>query len=1607
MHEVVEAFRQAPSNAERGAKFEQLMVRYFELDPMLSARYDRVWRWTDWPDHQGADTGIDLVARERDTGELTAVQCKFYEPAHTLAKRDIDSFFTASGKKPFANRIIISTTDRWGSNAEAALADQLTPVQRLSLADIASSPINWDIAWPDEDLHVTVEPARRHEPRPHQQVAINEVFNGFATRDRGKLIMACGTGKTFTALKIAERWADEHDGSARVLFLVPSISLLSQTLHEWTAQSRTAMRSFAVCSDTKASRVVEDINPYDVPLPATTNASKLVTQMQQGRPSAGLTVVFSTYQSLPVIAEAQRLGLAEFDLIVCDEAHRTTGVTLQDADESNFVKIHDNGYVRATKRLYMTATPRIFDENVKAKAEEHSAVITSMGDEAKYGPEFHRLTFGTAVERGLLTDYKVLVLTVDEEHIAGPLQNQIVDTNHEINLDDATKIVGCWNGLAKRAGADVNGNGFLPGQTPMKRAVAFLRDIKSSRRFSDAFEQVVDAYDGAEDDVLACSAHHVDGSFNALERNRELAWLKAPLPDGECRILSNARCLSEGVDVPALDAVMFLNPRNSVVDVVQSVGRVMRRAEGKDYGYIILPIGVPSGTAPERALADNKRFKVVWQVLNALRAHDDRFNAMVNSIDLNRRSEPGAAGNNQLLGGHIGPTRDADESLDTSGQRNPDEDTAARIATQAALFSLAGWRDAIYARIVKNVGTRAYWEDWAKTVADIAAAQQTRIRATVRGADPTIRDAFATFVQALRNNLNDSITEADAISMLSQHLITKPVFDALFEGYSFAAHNPVSQVMQSMIDTLSGHGVESETRELAGFYDSVRVRASGVTTASGKQTVMAELYERFFKLAFAKQAESLGIVYTPVEIVDFLLRAANDVLVTEFGHTLSDQGVHVLDGFTGTGTFIVRLLQSGIIRPGDLARKYATELHANEIMLLAYYIAAVNIEATYHALTDGDYTPFDGIALTDTFQISEASDQADTSLFPVNNTRIEAQLATPIEVIVGNPPYSVGQTSANDNNANIKYPTLDGRIEATYAARSTAQNKNSLYDSYVRAIRWATDRIGNHGVIAYVTNGGWIDGNTADGLRLSLADDFSSLYIYNLRGNQRTAGEQSRREGGKIFGGGSRSTVAMLIAVKNPLGSRPCQIHYRDIGDYLTRDQKLAIIDHDHLATTEWTTVTPNHAGDWINQRNDSFVRYTSIGDKKTANAATIFVKYSRGLATGRDAWTYSYSRKAVEANMSRMIDFYNSQVDSYHELPAASRPKVEQFVDTDSTKISWNDGDNIKLVQGRRLVFDDTAVQAGMYRPFTKQFSYFSKDVVQRSYQLPSMFPTIHHTNIGFYIVGAGSAVPFGALMLDSLPNLHVTGAGSGGQFFPRWTYDKVESPDGQYQLGTDSDIDEWGYRRIDNITGAILSDYRATLGERVTKDDIFYYTYGLLHSPQYRETFTADLRRMLPRIPKASTTQDFNAFCDSGRQLAELHLSYETAKPYPLRVNITGRLGQENRELWRVNKMKWHSKSDHSAIVYNNYLTLEGIPDEAHRYVLGSRTALEWLIDRYRVTTDPASGIVNDPNDWCDEHNNPRYIVDLIKRITTVSVETVNIVDALPELNLGSSTQ
>ena len=535
-----------------------------------------------------------------------------------------------------------------------------------------------------------------------------------------------------------------------------------------------------------------------------------------------------------------------------------------------------------------------------------------------------------------------------------------------------------------------------------------------------------------------------------LERDRLLTWLredKDMTMAQRCHVLSNARCLTEGIDVPALDAILFLQPRKSQIDVVQAVGRVMRKAKGKRSGYIILPVVVPSGDDPGRVLDRNDAYSHVWQILQALRAHDERFDAYVNKLDLNRSSDGPISVIGVGSGGGDG---------DGTGQGSVRE-TAADHVTQGVLdFDLDEFRTAIIAQIVKRCGERRYWERWADSVTDIARRHDERIRALIDDPDGQVGKRFDEFVAALRHNLNDSITRDNAATMLSQHLITGPVFDALFGGQEFTKLNPVSRVMQQMVGELVGYGLEAETAELAEFYASVRRRVEGIDNAEGKQRVVVDLYERFFKVAYPKVAESLGIVYTPVEIVDFIIRSVQDLLRSEFDASLSDEGVHILDPFVGTGTFITRLLQSGFIDRDTLLRKYASELHANEIMLLAYYIAAVNIETTYAEIA-GEYQSFEGIVLTDTFQASEASDQKDTTFFPRNNARIERQLDLDIRVIISNPPWSSGQGRYEDDNANQVYPTLDDKIARSYIASSESKGlKSSLYDSYVRGIRWAS-----------------------------------------------------------------------------------------------------------------------------------------------------------------------------------------------------------------------------------------------------------------------------------------------------------------------------------------------------------------------------------------------------------------------------------------------------------------------------------------------------------------------------------------------------------------------
>ncbi|NHQ88454.1 DEAD/DEAH box helicase [Iodobacter sp. HSC-16F04] len=1638
---LLSTYRQASeTQREKGTYFEELICCYLRNEATYRDLYSKVWTYSAWADEQALDkrdTGIDLVAETHGTGEFHAIQCKFYAPDYRVQKSDIDSFFTASGKKTFSHRVIITTTNHWGVNAEDALQNQHPPVSKIDLQDLENSQIDWAQYQPEAAVPVLKV---KKQLRPHQEGALAGAERGLQDADRGKLIMACGTGKTFTSLKIAEKLAGT---GKRVLFLVPSLSLLSQTLTEWTQESVTPLHSFAVCSDSDVGKqrkkdddVVQTFT-HELRYPATTEPARLALEVAKRHDARHMSVVFSTYQSIEVISKAQKEhALADFDLIICDEAHRTTGATFGDADESNFVKVHDADFIKAAKRLYMTATPRIYGDSAKASAEKDSVALCSMDDEALYGKELYVINFSEAVRQKLLVDYKVLVLAVDEAHISRSLQKLLASDDNQLKVDDAAKIIGCWKGLSKQ---DTQAD-LLDDANPMRRALAFCQVIEasttsrthkvSSKNIASMFSSVVEAYkeqEFAEDNAsvtLQCEAEHVDGGMNASQKAERLSWLKAETPDNTCRILSNVRCLSEGVDVPALDAVLFLTPRNSQVDVVQSVGRVMRLAEGKTRGYVILPVVIPAGVEAHDALDDNKTYKVVWQVLQALRSHDDRFDAMVNKLDLIGRD----TSKMEVISITDKITKKDKKSTGTSNKDAGKREYKIGEAVpkyskedQAELqFEIGEIERAIYAKVVQKCGNRHHWEDWANDIAKIARTHITRITTIIENTENIKeREAFYAFANELRDDLNDSISDAEVVEMLAQHLITKPVFDALFSDYSFASNNPMSCAMQAVLDILQEHRLDKEADTLERFYHSVKQRAEGIENANGKQKIIVELYEKFFKNAFPRMTERLGIVYTPVEVVDFIIHSVDHILKTEFGQSLGSDGVHIIDPFTGTGTFITRLLQSGLISKEQLQAKYKGQIHANEIVLLAYYIAAINIEAVYHSIVGGDYVPFEGICLTDTFQMYEKEDLVDQLLVD-NSARRKKQKALDIRVIIGNPPYSAGQDSANDNNQNVAYPVLDSAIRESYAARSTATNKNALYDSYIRAIRWASDRLGDSGVIGFVTNAGFLEANTADGLRKCLADEFSSLYVFHLRGNQRTSGEQSRKEGGKIFGSGSRAPIAITLLVKNPQAEQQGQIYWHDIGDYLSQQQKLGIIsDFKNIEgitiADRWKKITPDEYGDWIKQRDDSFTKFIALGDKLDQSSVTIFKNYSNGVKTNRDAWCYNASKQSLAINMKSMIDFYNGEVLKYKERCEGKTkdqyPDPDAIASTDTTKISWNRGLKNDLARFIQHEFRKSALVSSLYRPFTKSYAYFDKYMNDMVYQMPKLFPIDGGGNLVICATGRGSSKDFCAFISNQLPDLEMI---SKGQCFPLYLYEaqanKTAEADAQ-QGDILADLDEQvveessqGYTKKDAITDEGLAHFLAAYpDEKLIKEDIFYYVYGLLHSPDYRDRYADNLSKELPRIPCVKTAADFWAFSQAGRQLAVLHLDYETVPMYPAQgLDLT--LSATD---YRVEKMKYGKKGkdkDLSTLHYNHKITLTGIPLEAYDYVVNGKPALDWVVERQCVSTHKDSGIVNDANDWaCDTMNNPRYPLELFLRVVTVSLKTMKIVKALPALNLA----
>ena len=1610
LDEVLARFREEAQGdkAVLGTRFERLVKRLLTQLPLYRTQFSRVWLWSEL--NLGHDTGIDLVAEDIH-GELYGIQAKCYEDGHIVSKPDIDTFLSKLGeylpfegaKRTFAHGIIFSTTDAWGDNAERTLADRPIPVQVMTLSRLRALEANWESL-----AGLTAGPAVTPKSlRDYQQEALEAAAAHYATHDRGKLIMACGTGKTFTSLRLIEQ---ETGGKGLVLFLVPSIALLNQTLVAWCDDAAKPLHAVCVCSDAQANQRIKrgedepEEDPNALALPPTTRPdilAKRIRYLREKFPDA-LTVVFSTYQSIAVVEEAQRAYLGRehfaFDFAVCDEAHRTTGAIAKEEEEPAFTYIHDDAHVLARRRLYMTATPRLYAESAKAKAKERSIELCSMDDLALYGKEIYRIGFGTAVAKGCLADYKVLVLTLPEGELPedSPYElltdeeRKALESRNDDGRTTAVKLLGCINALAKR----LKDSPLLTTAdgVPARRAVAFCRTIKTSKATTALFQKF--AADPRFNTPLRVEARHVDGEMGALARNDALAWLKADGGPAACHLLTNVRCLSEGVDVPSLDAVLFLSKRNSQIDVVQSVGRVMRTAPGKRYGYIVIPVVIPADKDPEKELDNSDTFGVVWTVLNALRAHDDRFEATINKLRFDKPSM------GETLPGPNDPIDSAEPPAITisSGLSGDEEgvfpNTLAEPSAIQDSFDLRfpekmeQYRNLLYGRIVKHCGNRKYFEHWAAEVAEIAKRLAETLQARC-AADPRAADTFRRFHALLQTAVYSNVSEEDARVMLVQQRITGPIFDTLFGGNGFTDHNPVSQALDHATDLLAALDTEEDRKTLDRFYQDVRIRVGDIQSADGKLDIIRTLYDTFFATAFKTTVEKLGIVFTPIEVVDFILRSADGALRKYFGKRLSDKDVHILDPFTGTGTFIARLLQKdlGLIRDDDLYRKYTQELHANEIVLLSYYIAAVNIENVFHdrAGRKEKYSAFPGIVFGDTFRMREVKpdDLLDDEELRPNSERILAQNNAPISVIVGNPPYSIGQKSANDNAQNENYPWLNARIEETYVANSPAANNKALYDAYIEAFRWASDIIENPrgGILCFITNGGWLDTGSGAGFRRCLVREFDEIYCYNLRGNCNTSGEVRKREGDGLFGEGSRTPISILLLVRLPDGQHHgnAAIHYRDIGDYKTREEKLHdLIMYRSFLSKEWLdgaqTLSPDAHGDWINQRNDTFAAYIPLEPEKKfiEKGQSFFSAQALGVATNRDAYIQNFSKQAVLDLQKAAIAFYNDC--------AEQRQQVQQ-----PQLINWTRSLREQVAKGKTSTFSEHAMRLSSYRPFQKQWLYFDAFWNEARGVMPKLFPTGERgENVVICTGGLGSTKARTCLITDVTPDLNMMDAGT--QCFPLYWYEE-------------KDVDLFGKKtlvRHDGVSDWILRRAERQYGTTVTKEEIFYYVYGFLHQPNYRATFAADLKKSLPRIPLVERYDDFKKTSDIGRQLAALHLNYENLEPYPL---------EEKGDFsdTRVKKMKFGGKGgkDRSTLIVNGTLTLCDIPEMAYRYQVNGRSPIDWAIDRYQERQDDKSGIVNDPNLWAPD--NPRYIPDLIKRLVTLSVESLDLINELPAFEVS----
>ncbi|WP_121039279.1 DEAD/DEAH box helicase [Helicobacter pylori] len=1575
---IKEKLQAIPNSHDKGSWFEKVS-KHFLLEHDSANEYESIKLWNDWELRgKEGDRGIDMVITTASK-EYIAVQCKYHQDSVSL--NEIATFLSKlqSGVKEvrFKKGIIIST-----SNLTRAALEEIEQIRKnkgidiveISEEDFIYSQIDWEKFDPTQ-TQGELPLCDKKKPRPHQTEAINATKEYFSSpkNTRGKLIMACGTGKTYTSLKIMEALDPKI-----TLFLAPSIALLSQTFREYAQEKSEPFYASIVCSDDKVGKSKnednDDINFSEIPIKPSTRLEDILSVHEKAQKENKRFIIFSTYQSALRIKEAQEAGLNEIDLVICDEAHRTVGAmySSNERDDKNaFTLCHSDENIKAKKRLYMTATPKVYSESSKAKAKESDNVIYSMDDEEIFGEEIYTLNFSKAIALDLLTDYKVIILAVRKENLSGvtnSVNKKISQLKAEgtkldkklINNEFVCKIVGTHKGLAKQdliVLDDKNQEDHnLQNQydtAPSQRAISFCKSIQTSKNIKDSFETIMECYDEELKKKsfknLQIKIDHIDGTMNCKERLEKLENLNQFEPN-TCKVLSNARCLSEGVDVPALDSIVFFDGKSAMVDIIQAVGRVMRKAKNKKKGYIILPIALEESEIQNLDEAvNNTNFKNIWKVIKALRSHDP---SLVDEATFKEKIK--------IFGS------------DDSNNHN-DEKT---LFDAIFLQDLA---DAMYNVMPTKLGDRNYWENFTKKTGNIARTLNERLK-IIFEKNP---EFFHGFLDSLRENIHQNIKEDEALDMITSHIITKPIFDAIFGDN---IKNPIAKALDKMVQKLSTLGLQGETKDLKNLYESVKTEAMHAKSQKSQQELIKNLYNTFFKVAFKKQSEKLGIVYTPIEVVDFILRATNGILKKHFNTDFNDKNITIFDPFTGTGSFIARLLskENALISDEALKEKFQKNLFAFDIVLLSYYIALINITQAAQN-RDSSLKNFKNIALTDSLDIyEEKNDKGVFAFFEdlKENKDIKDTLEKQnIRVIIGNPPYSSGAKSENDNNQNLSHPKLEKRVAEKYGKNSTSRNVGvTTRDTLIQSIYMASDVVKDKGVIGFVVNGSFIDSKSADGFRKCVAQEFSHLYVLNLRGNARTSREERRKESDGIFDSGSRATVAIVFFVKDT-SVKNSTIHYHDIGDYLKREAKLnKLAEFEDLDSVEFELITPNEKGDWINQRNDGFEKLIPLKRDKKRQNPSVFDINSNGVATNRDPWVYNFSPNALMQNVQKCIDTYNADLKRFNErFSEAFKQRTkgvksaelykhlnDKEITTDKTKIAWTDGLKNHLIKNKNLQESSMErIRLALYRPFNKQWLYWDKDWIHRQGEFSKIFPDKDAQNVVIN-TGVGNGKDFSALVSDFISDYSLI---SPNQAYPLYYYD---------DLGN----------RYNAISGYALNLFRRHYKDNaITEEEIFYYIYAIFHHKGYLEKYKNSLKKEAPRV---ALSDDFKELSMLGKELAELHLNYESGEMHAS-VEYTTLMNAGMEGYYDVEKMT--KKGD--SILYNQNIAITKIPQKAFDYVVNGKSAIDWVIERYQKTMDKESLIENNPNDYAGG----QYVFELLCRVIKLSEKSVDLIEKISE--------